>query len=128
MANGSAHLPCYLDKSGSGKWTPGQLFQVARANQEPIDNLSRSNAQGFFLAGISSALVWRCGYVALWLCSYVCNCMEMLLCGNKIICVPTTCLRIRPTKTSYIFSTALTNFSKTVERSAHNCLPLLRSK
>lgn len=80
MANGSAHLPCYLDKSGSGKWGPGQLFQVARANQEPIDNLSRSNAQGFFwpeshppLCG--DVVMWLCGYVAMyaivWKCCYV---------------------------------------------------------
>ena len=129
MANGSAHLPCYLN----AQW-PFWL-QFAMAFLAPTRNgPSGSNAMAFLAPTQwpfwpeSFVAVWRCGYVALWLCSYVCNCVEMLLCGNKIICVPTTCLRIRPTKTSYIFSTALTNFSKTIARSAHNCLPLLRSK
>ena len=98
MANGSAHLPCYLRQSASGKvgtWTtlPSRNAQT----WNPSTTFQGPTAMAF-LAGISSALVWRCGYVALWLCSYVCNCMEMLLCGNKIICVPTTCLRIRPKK------------------------------
>lgn len=127
MANGSAHLPCYLFPQTPQSGDQGSKLEPGR-NVKVGTRQANSNPSMAFLAGISSALVWRCGYVALWLCSYVCNCMEMLLCGNKIICVPTTCLRIRPTKTSYIFSTALTNFSKTVERSTHNCLPLLRSK
>ena len=97
MANGSAHLPCYLFPQTPQSGDQGSKLEPGR-NVKVGTRQANSNPSMAFLAGFSSALVWRCGYVALWLCSYVCNCMEMLLCGNKIICVPTTCLRIRPKK------------------------------
>jgi hypothetical protein len=130
MANGFqliSHVTCSLKPLKVGTWTNSSRFQARNGFCHRCHWLCGSNPP--------PAIDCEGGRVnefhtAFWLR------LEAKRDGNCIVLFVALCeatghnawLANPAKKTSYIFSTALTNFSKTIARSAHNCLPLLRSK